>query len=52
MTEDTYDLLDELVLYLSELDDDSTEGIDLLGRVISLRTDLMDELGMFEHPGP
>lgn len=51
LAEETYEVLDALVLYLSELEDPRTEGLDLLGRVIAVRTDLMEELGMFEdHP--
>ena len=40
------------MLHLSELEEDTIGGVELLGRVIALRTDLMDELGMFEEPHP
>ena len=51
LAEETYEVLDALVLYLSGLEDRSSDRLDLLGRVIAVRTDLMEELGMFEeHP--
>ena len=49
LAEDAYELLDELVLHLSELEDERPESVDLLGRVIAMRTDFMDDLGMFEE---
>ena len=52
LAEDAYELLDALVLHLSELEEDSIEGVELLGRVIAMRTDLMDGLGMFDEPDP
>ena len=52
LAEETYELLDALVLHLSEFEDERPESVELLGRVIALRTDLMDELGMFEESHP